>query len=663
MTTAVHAREPDRDSATDCRRPADRRPGPDGAAGDRGCAALREPRPRRQRALPGGGEGRRGRVPAVVLQRAPGRRLPVPGRDRRVRGRPRRGARFRRGPRRRHRRVHPAHHRGDQRAGERAARRTRAWSSSPASTTPTCCRGCAAGRPSCRCPRARRRPSTCSTMRSWRRGGGVGLVAVTGASNVTGEIWPYAEIAEIAHRHGARLLLDAAQLAPHRPIDMAATGVDYLAFSGHKLYAPFGAGVLVGRPDWLARPGAPARRWGRGPLRHGRLGALGRAARPPRGGLAERRRRGGPGRRVPDVAGGGDGGGRGGGARAGQATPRSGSPRSPGSGRCGCGHRATPGSACSRSQSMGCRTPRWPRRSARSTASGCGTGASAPTRSSRTCSTSTRRPSSRIRWALIRAARRPAPGRGPGQRGAGHDRRRPGSARRRVDRAGDRRSAVDLPQLPGRHRLPARPRPAAVAATARRPRMTSGEPTDPAVRQRHDHLTPVPHAELAVDLAQVELDGLRREEELGGDVAGGATPGRHGRDPGLLRRTAPRGRSRGDGGAHRPHAARCAPGRPTEQPRAGRTRPAPPAAGPGPPPAGARGAAAGRRRAGSAPARTAWAGGRPRTAPRERGVVVVGQHPEAAGVHRSGIRVSATEHLTAQAASACRADSVRPVRT
>lgn len=61
--------------------------------------------------------------------------------------------------------------------------------------------------------------------------GGIGLVAVTGASNVTGEIWPYAEIAEIAHRHGARLLLDAAQLAPHRPIDMAGTGVDYLALS------------------------------------------------------------------------------------------------------------------------------------------------------------------------------------------------------------------------------------------------------------------------------------------------------------------------------------------------------------------------------------------------------------------------------------------------
>lgn len=78
------------------------------------------------------------------------------------------------------------------------------------------------------------------------------LVTVTGASNVTGEIWPYAELAALAHRYGARLLLDAAQLAPHRAIDLAAADVDYLALSGHKLYAPFGAGALIGRPDWLA---------------------------------------------------------------------------------------------------------------------------------------------------------------------------------------------------------------------------------------------------------------------------------------------------------------------------------------------------------------------------------------------------------------------------
>jgi len=73
------------------------------------------------------------------------------------------------------------------------------------------------------------------------------LVAVTGASNVTGEVWPIAELAQIAHRYGAKVFIDAAQLAPHRPIDMAASGIDLLAFSGHKLYAPLGAGALVGR--------------------------------------------------------------------------------------------------------------------------------------------------------------------------------------------------------------------------------------------------------------------------------------------------------------------------------------------------------------------------------------------------------------------------------
>ena len=71
------------------------------------------------------------------------------------------------------------------------------------------------------------------------------LVAVTGASNVTGEVWPLAELAAVAHHYGAELLVDAAQLAPHRAVDMAATGIDYLALSGHKLYAPFGAGALV----------------------------------------------------------------------------------------------------------------------------------------------------------------------------------------------------------------------------------------------------------------------------------------------------------------------------------------------------------------------------------------------------------------------------------
>jgi selenocysteine lyase/cysteine desulfurase len=77
------------------------------------------------------------------------------------------------------------------------------------------------------------------------------LVAVTGASNVTGEVLPVRRIADLAHRYGARVAVDAAQLAPHRRIDLAELGADYLAFSGHKIYAPFGSGVLVGRRDWL----------------------------------------------------------------------------------------------------------------------------------------------------------------------------------------------------------------------------------------------------------------------------------------------------------------------------------------------------------------------------------------------------------------------------
>jgi len=78
------------------------------------------------------------------------------------------------------------------------------------------------------------------------------LVAATGASNVTGEIWPLAEIARVAHENGARLLVDGAQLAPHAPIDMQGDGIDYLALSGHKLYAPYGAGALIGERDWLS---------------------------------------------------------------------------------------------------------------------------------------------------------------------------------------------------------------------------------------------------------------------------------------------------------------------------------------------------------------------------------------------------------------------------
>ena len=79
------------------------------------------------------------------------------------------------------------------------------------------------------------------------------LLAVTGASNVTGEVWPIAELAALAHRRGARILVDCAQLAPHRAVDIAGLDLDWVALSGHKLYAPFGSGALVGRPDGLDR--------------------------------------------------------------------------------------------------------------------------------------------------------------------------------------------------------------------------------------------------------------------------------------------------------------------------------------------------------------------------------------------------------------------------
>ena len=69
------------------------------------------------------------------------------------------------------------------------------------------------------------------------------LLAVTGASNVTGWLPPLEAIIEAAHQRGVEVVVDAAQLAPHRPLPADA---DYLALSGHKLYAPFGSGALIG---------------------------------------------------------------------------------------------------------------------------------------------------------------------------------------------------------------------------------------------------------------------------------------------------------------------------------------------------------------------------------------------------------------------------------
>jgi selenocysteine lyase/cysteine desulfurase len=79
------------------------------------------------------------------------------------------------------------------------------------------------------------------------------LLAVTGASNVTGWLPPLDAIIDAAHERGVRVVVDAAQLAPHLPLPASA---DFLAFSGHKLYAPFGSGALIG-PRSLFETGDP----------------------------------------------------------------------------------------------------------------------------------------------------------------------------------------------------------------------------------------------------------------------------------------------------------------------------------------------------------------------------------------------------------------------
>jgi selenocysteine lyase/cysteine desulfurase len=79
----------------------------------------------------------------------------------------------------------------------------------------------------------------------------VKLVAVSGASNVLGIYNDLAEIGRIVHRYGARMLVDAAQMVAHRPVDIEGCEIDYFVFSAHKVYAPFGCGMLIARKGSL----------------------------------------------------------------------------------------------------------------------------------------------------------------------------------------------------------------------------------------------------------------------------------------------------------------------------------------------------------------------------------------------------------------------------
>ena len=77
------------------------------------------------------------------------------------------------------------------------------------------------------------------------------LVSLTQVSNALGTIMPAREMTAMAHRHGARVLVDGAQAVSHMPVDVQALDCDFYCFSGHKVFAPTGIGALYGKSDVL----------------------------------------------------------------------------------------------------------------------------------------------------------------------------------------------------------------------------------------------------------------------------------------------------------------------------------------------------------------------------------------------------------------------------
>ncbi len=229
---------------------------PPGSAGRRPHRAPRRPGRRRERARPAGGGRPRGRRPAGVRQRAPRRRLDLAGQHRALRVREGEDRGLRRRPRGRRRRRRPERPRRTQparlgRPGRRDRHRRRAVPRRRAPREPAALAEPAASLRGGRSHSRRHRRAG----RGRPRRGAVALLAVTGSSNVTGELLPIAQLADLAHAHGARLVVDAAQLAPHRRIDLAAAGVDYVAFSG-----PSSTHPSVPAPWWAAGTGSTPHR-------------------------------------------------------------------------------------------------------------------------------------------------------------------------------------------------------------------------------------------------------------------------------------------------------------------------------------------------------------------------------------------------------------------
>lgn len=81
----------------------------------------------------------------------------------------------------------------------------------------------------------------------------VKYVTVTAASNVTGYITNLSYISELVHRFNAKLIIDGAQIVAHKKIDLNETLIDYLVFSAHKMYAPFGSGAIIGLKEEFER--------------------------------------------------------------------------------------------------------------------------------------------------------------------------------------------------------------------------------------------------------------------------------------------------------------------------------------------------------------------------------------------------------------------------